>query len=549
MRHIAAICVLLLALLGAAAAALPKVAASGDDAVWMLYGTEKLGSGRQEALVIYGGSGNSWYRTWGRGVDVYPKDLTVDNTGAAVFVADYGVIPQEEYVPLPACVVRISPSGSIIWEKEISFSDHSLRLDSVTTDNVGNIYACGQAWKYAPDPEPEGWYPIRGYIFTLKLSQSGEVVWARRWSADFFDFDLGLSLAVNGSNLAVLSEYSGPLSSNEPAPLLLVYDNSTGFLLDSLAFPREGEPVYPRALAVNSAGIVMAVCEIPHHLVDVEISRDLYQLYFNIDTEYMFSEGVMARQNDFLSAWDLSSSGEEFFIAGGIASRPIPPDPAWPEHNVINPYLMHFKGVYPADEAGIRESSEKYSDAMLTSVAASPSGTVWVCGLLTNPGEELDIYHYNPGAWFNYDPPVEVIAWEEENCGSNSFDIHGSSFVAVSQTAVLDLIEAERLHLGDLIWDYTLHQPDAFLTASVTEGTAPLTVTFDASGSTINEGYIAEYYFDFWNKATSLGETGGVGTESVHEHTFQNPGIYEARLVVTSDDDTKAWASVTITVK
>ena len=550
MKYIVASCILLLSLLNVAAAANPKVATSADDAVWMLYGTDKLGSGRQEALVIYGSNSTAWYAAWSRAVDVFPKDLVVDNAGTAIFVADYGFLPQEEYVPLPACVVKVGSAGSIIWEKEISFSDHSLRLEAVTTDNTGNIYATGQAWKYADVPEPEGWYAIRSYIFTIKLSPAGEVVWAQRWSADYHDFASGLSLTVNGSNLAVLAQYGGPLSAYAPTPLILVYDSGSGFLLESLIYDFAGQAVYPRAIAANSGGLVMAVCEIPRFFDIVETSRDLLLLFFNGNMEYVLSQGVKARPDDYLSASDLAVTDEEFFIACGLASRPLPLDPDWPEHNVSSPYLMHFKNYYEADEARIADFSDKYEDSMLTSVAASPSGIVWVSGIMKNPDDELEISNYLPGYWLDYNVPKDVEPWEAENCGSNSFDIQGSGFRSISQSAVLDLIAADRLHMGDLIWDNVPHVPDMSLIASQSAGSAPLSVSFDASASTINAGSIVDYDFRILHKE---GKEGIVviqgGSSDLAQHIFDKSGTWIVEVYGTSDDDSVGYAFVTITVE
>lgn len=66
--------------------------------------------------------------------------------------------------------------------------------------------------------------------------------------------------------------------------------------------------------------------------------------------------------------------------------------------------------------------------------------------------------------------------------------------------------------------------PVASFTSSVTSGIAPLTVSFDASGSTDPDGTIAAYAWDFGDGTTGTGVTAS--------HTYSDPGAYVVRLRV-----------------
>ncbi|MCX7750197.1 MAG: PKD domain-containing protein [Candidatus Bipolaricaulota bacterium] len=98
------------------------------------------------------------------------------------------------------------------------------------------------------------------------------------------------------------------------------------------------------------------------------------------------------------------------------------------------------------------------------------------------------------------------------------------------------------LGLGGCAWLFTPLQ--AVLTASVTSGTAPLTVQFDLSGST---GPIATWTLTFGDgspPATGTGENIGIPVV----HTYTAPGTRTATLTVQDARGRTDSASVTITV-
>lgn len=76
--------------------------------------------------------------------------------------------------------------------------------------------------------------------------------------------------------------------------------------------------------------------------------------------------------------------------------------------------------------------------------------------------------------------------------------------------------------------------PVAEFVASPTSGSAPLSVTFDASRSTDSDGTILSYRWTFGDGATGLGE--------VKSHTYELPGSYVVHLTITDDDGETAKA-------
>jgi len=104
----------------------------------------------------------------------------------------------------------------------------------------------------------------------------------------------------------------------------------------------------------------------------------------------------------------------------------------------------------------------------------------------------------------------------------------------------LGLVSLLGLGLAGCAWLF--QPPQAVLTASPTSGTAPLSVTFDLSGST---GQIASYtlaFGDASDPATGMDITLAVS------HTYTTPGTYTATLTVQDAQARTSSVSVTITV-
>ncbi len=83
--------------------------------------------------------------------------------------------------------------------------------------------------------------------------------------------------------------------------------------------------------------------------------------------------------------------------------------------------------------------------------------------------------------------------------------------------------------------------PTAVASATPLTGTAPLTVTFDASGSTDSDGTIAAYLWNFGDGGTATGKTAS--------HTYTTEATFAATLQVTDNAGAKGSSTTTITVQ
>jgi parallel beta-helix repeat protein len=85
--------------------------------------------------------------------------------------------------------------------------------------------------------------------------------------------------------------------------------------------------------------------------------------------------------------------------------------------------------------------------------------------------------------------------------------------------------------------------PTAALTASPASGTAPLSVTADASGSTAGSAPISSYSFNFGDGSTTGPQSGPTAT-----HTYQSAGSYTVTVTVTDNNGLTATATKDVTV-
>lgn len=83
--------------------------------------------------------------------------------------------------------------------------------------------------------------------------------------------------------------------------------------------------------------------------------------------------------------------------------------------------------------------------------------------------------------------------------------------------------------------------PQAVISATPTNGSAPLTVSFDGGGSTDSDGSISSYVWNFGDGSSATGKT--------VSHTYTTEATFTATLQVTDDKGGNGAASVSITAK
>jgi outer membrane protein assembly factor BamB len=148
------------------------------------------------------------------------------------------------------------------------------------------------------------------------------------------------------------------------------------------------------------------------------------------------------------------------------------------------------------------------------------------------------------------DPDGVLVKWEWDLLGNGSFADYSLTEGVASYTYVAGSTYHPVLRVTDdngavaeaSLTIYVNQVPNAVATATPEHGYPPMVVTFDGSGSSDPDGFIAKYEWDF-------GEGGGYedfGNTSAASHTYLQAGNYTAMLRVTDNAGATATAAVSI---
>ena len=152
-----------------------------------------------------------------------------------------------------------------------------------------------------------------------------------------------------------------------------------------------------------------------------------------------------------------------------------------------------------------------------TDLAAAGNGQRWHLGLYDNAsGSPVDLYSYTLIDVANGELPVDSI------------DVPLTNDAGQLYTAI------------DYDPNSTNQAPTANVSATPVSGTAPLTVSFDGSGSSDADGTIASYNWNFGD--------GNMGTGINAAHTYTQAGQFTAILTVTDDAGASDTVSILISV-
>jgi PKD repeat protein len=113
--------------------------------------------------------------------------------------------------------------------------------------------------------------------------------------------------------------------------------------------------------------------------------------------------------------------------------------------------------------------------------------------------------------------------------------------VALSEINGYPWTSAAEIEVMEQIGGYANIAPNAVIHTDVTSGYVPLTVRFDASGSTDPDGGIVSYQWNFGDGESDIEEAVG--------HTFLTTGEYTVTLTVEDNEGATAQAQITITIE
>jgi len=148
-------------------------------------------------LVKFDPSGNLiWQKAWGGQGSDTGTGIALDSAGNIYVTGDTRSLLVGSDYPF---LLKIDPSGSLIWEKVWVGGNYSC-CEQVAVDSSGNIYATGRT-------EPSG---SHRRVLLLRFDPSGSLTWQTTWGSDSSDNDVS-SISVDSAGDAVLTgQTQGP---------------------------------------------------------------------------------------------------------------------------------------------------------------------------------------------------------------------------------------------------------------------------------------------------------------------------------------------------
>jgi PKD repeat protein len=147
------------------------------------------------------------------------------------------------------------------------------------------------------------------------------------------------------------------------------------------------------------------------------------------------------------------------------------------------------------------------------------------------------------------DSDGNIVDYEWDFDGDGTIDGYGSRLSHTFQNEGIFNVKVSVIDANDnvgtavQIVDVLPKGIDAVLKADEVEGSVPLTVTFDASGSTYENGQITSYQWDFGD-----GTAPKLGTASI-THKYTQIGTFTAKVTVIGADNQNGTAEIIITIR
>lgn len=536
-------------LVGAPASSAP-VATSGERC-YLALTYEAGGYAGDEVLLINMArekdAASRWARTWGTSQYEEVKAVTCDAQGNIIIVGDYPMPTFEEYVATPAFVVKFDQYGNVLWSRLLGWSDHSMHFEDVTTDPAGNVYLTGNTWYFTGPPDETGGYPIAGFVYTAKLSASGDPLWAKRLTSHSDACESGQGIAVDGNTVYVAAE-AVVIDGGVSGVSLLHYsanDGATGSTY--VVLPSDYASFNPVAATLDYSG-AFVVCGTAEKLNEAGTRYDPELLLLSLTGDTLIVQ--CWGSNNPSRPYDICAIGEDVVVAGSVTTKYVPYEPGSTYEIPYNDdLLLMFSDSALVQESIFHDMTPAATGSEIYGVAALGSSDIVVYGLgpwevekWMLPAKVLSDSWF-PG-WYNGGGSW----WEDEECAMTCYEPEGWQVATpLAAEEIGSYVAGRHGSYGVMQFAEGAHIPAALLTADPLTGVAPLTVSFSAAGSTCDPGSIAGYTWD-WNVLDGASFDFDSGSTATAVHKYDAPGLYKAAVRVTSDDGSEDYAIVDVQV-
>ncbi|MGQ7846301.1 DUF1800 family protein [Granulosicoccus sp. 3-233] len=206
-----------------------------------------------------------------------------------------------------------------------------------------------------------------------------------------------------------------------------------------------------------------------------------------------------------------------------------------PDNELIAVHGVQFRGDFRVDDIRMLTVTDALPLAALSASPLEGDGPLLASFDASESSDDNGIVSYS----FDFGDGSEPVSGEQDEA-SHVYPLAGS------YTAVVTVTDTAGQQSSDQVTIQVLDDsqaPTANLVASVSEGEAPLTTVFDASGSSDNQA-IVSYAWDFGDGAVQQGED----LVSI-SHEYTEAGEYTARVTVSDANGNQSSASLVITVE
>ena len=447
--------------------------------------------GRDLAVTSYTSTGSfRWRSTVAPGIGTFVGDWVVAAPNGD-FVA-IGHNQDSHGRPIASTMVRYDSNGTLLWRVDLSASFFPA-VARLVVDAAGNAYVA--------------WSAVGSGLFVQKYSPSGGLLWSQQDSSTGGGYAVATSLALSpdGSDVAVTGSISGGATW-----ITAVYNATTGIRTWQVAASEgtaardvvvDATRVYVTGQGVTNPGTP----EMEYHLTVVAYDRATGARLWRTDKK-------PADATDAAGLW-MAMAPDGSLVATGQTNR-----------GFLDWYTVAFETTGAVRWEAVRDGGLN-TDEIPRGLLVMADGTTVVTG---RGGPNLP-GGYWPGVTAGYGPSGTLL-WE--------------AFSAMETTWATALPNGDLCASGGYDAFITCFRVSdvirAVMSATPSTGTAPLSVTFDGSGSTTPSGTITSWAWSFGDGAS--------GTGSLTTHVYPSPGTYEASLTVTDSTGASSTATSSIVV-
>lgn len=405
--------------------------------------------------------------------------VTVDAAGN-VIVTGY-IVSGSSNSPNGLIVLKYDAAGNLLWQDVIPSSfGYTARA---TTDPAGNVYVLGRAFVANPSGN------TTHDIVTIKYTPNGTRQWQRNLGYDNTSSDAPASMAVT------------------PAGNVIVTGGAVGFMLMA-AYDPSGNQIWSKSVSASTAALDVAVGPSGEsYVVGGTYSTTTGNVFLVIKHDASFNE-----------IW------RKTYGVGFYGMRVV-------VDSVGNAIVAGVAGSYldwmtiKLDPSGALLWSRRYdqhtNDEIPYFMVAGPDNAVYITGQ-GGPGPTTGDLSYLRTVTLKYTPDGTQV-WS-----ATTFDSVRGLGVKLGTDNGVYVVGESPLKVFHYKQTGPQNQaPTALASANKTSGLAPLSVTFNSTGSADPDGTIVRTQWNFGDGTRSL--------DASATHVYTAPGTYAATLTVTDN--------------